>query len=186
MSEIIQAVSFPLDEEGFFRRECPFCMKEFKVLLTADELNNISQREIESYMIEQNDGVDSEGSDDSDELEYICPYCGQTAPAKSWWTQEQIEYLHIFARNILADLVNEHLIRPMKNTFRGQKSSFISLTFEGNELEKTEAWISLEINDMKVFELACCNRRIKINDDHKKLTYCFFCGFPHEPHEIEK
>ena len=41
MSEIHMNVSFPLDDDGFFRRECPFCRKGFKIFLEKGELNPI-------------------------------------------------------------------------------------------------------------------------------------------------
>lgn len=174
MSEIVHNIPFPLDEEGFFRRQCPYCNREFKVLLEKDELNQLSNNQIDSYLVESNN--ENNDNEHEEETEYTCPYCGQCAPKEKWWTQEQVDYIHVFLKNIVASLLNNQLIKPLKRTYN-KSNSF--LRFEGKEIEQVEPWISPEINDMVVFELPCCNRKLKIDDSWLDITYCFFCGFPH-------
>ena len=77
-------------------------------------------------------------------------------------------------------MINEKLIRPLEREFRSSKNDILSITFKGKELKETEPWISPEINDMKVFDLPCCNRKIKIQENWDKFVYCFFCGFLYE------
>jgi len=179
MGNIEINVSLPLDDDGYFRRECPFCRKEFKVMLTKEEMATIAQKGIDSFMSESNEKTDSEQSD-SEESYRFCPYCGQSAENDSWWTQEQLSYIGIFAKNIMANLVNEQLIRPLQRNFGQHRSGPFSLSFKGHEMEQQEPWISPETNDMDVFDLPCCNRKIKIEENTKAPMYCFFCGFPHE------
>jgi len=180
MSEIRMNLSFPLDNDGFFRRECPFCRKEFKVLLEKEELTDLAQKGIDSFMIElKEETMDLDKSEHS-ETEFICPYCGQRAPSDSWWTQEQRAYMGIVAKNIIAKIVNENLICPLKRTFRRSNSGMVSIRFEGEEMEQQEPWISPEVNDMKIFDLPCCQRKIKIEENWWNVVYCFFCGFPYK------
>jgi hypothetical protein len=61
------SVSFPLDTDGFLRRECPTCEREFKWHHSEDE-------------------GDSEPMADSG---YFCPYCAVQAPPESWFTKPQ-------------------------------------------------------------------------------------------------
>lgn len=177
MSEIKGYISFSLDAEGFFRRECPFCRKEFKVLLEKEELSQFAQKGIESFMIESKEETNNSQESDSYEDEFVCPYCGQRASADSWWTQEQLSYIHIFGENIMAQIINDNLIRPLQGKFQ-KHDSFIS--FQGKEMQQREPWISPELSDMKIFNLPCCERKIKIDDNWNKRVHCFFCGFPHE------
>jgi len=171
---------FPLDDDGFFRRECPFCRKEFKVLLEKEELTDLTQKGIDSFMIELKEETPDLDDSERSETEFICPYCGQRAPSDSWWTQEQLDYVGIVAKDIMAKLVNEHLIRPLKRTFRGPSSGLVSIRFEGKEIEQQEPWISPEVNDMEIFNLPCCQRKIKIEENWSDVVYCFFCAFPHK------
>jgi len=180
MSEIQMNLPFPLDDDGFFRRECPFCRKEFKVLLGKEELTDLAQKGMDSFMIEQKEvATDLDENESLEENEFSCPYCGQRAPNNSWWTQEQLAYMGIVTKNIMAKIVNENLIRPLKNTFQRPSSGMISMRFEGKEMEQQEPWISPEVNNMKIFDLPCCQRKIKIEDGWKGVVYCFFCGFLH-------
>ena len=174
MSDLKKRISFPLDKDGFFRRECPLCCKEFKLLLDKKELDDL----VDSFMLEkEEDEINSEDSNVPQE-EFVCPYCGQKAAASDWWTQEQLAYIRIFVKNVMANMLNEHLIRPLRRNFNRPSSGPISVRFEGKEMEEQEPWISPETDDMDVFELPCCQRKMKIDDSWKGKVYCFFCGFP--------
>lgn len=52
MGEIVQSVKFPLDDDGFFRRECPLCLKEFKVLLKKEELADLSHIDTDFFLLD--------------------------------------------------------------------------------------------------------------------------------------
>ncbi len=180
MGIIEKGISFPLDNEGFFGRECPLCCREFKVLLKKEELNNIIQDEIDSFMIEQKNKNEESDEDDALDIEFTCPYCGQCSSSNSWWTEEQNAYIKVYVENIMAKLVNENLIRPQKRNFGKSSSGLISLEFKGDEIRQKDPWISPESNDMEIFNLPCCNRKLKIKEEWKDKVYCFFCGFPHK------
>lgn len=178
-------LSFPLDDDGFFRRECPFCRKEFKILLEKDELVDLAQEGIDAFMVEPKEKATDLDESGRSEIEFICPYCRQRASSDSWWTQEQLAYIGIVAKNIIARMVNEHLIRPLKRTFGRSISGMVSMQFKSKEMEQQEPWISPEINDMEIFDLPCCQRKIKLEDDWTGRVHCFFCGFPHEHKNTE-
>jgi hypothetical protein len=179
MSDIKISLPLPLDEDGFFRRTCNFCRKEFKVLFEKEELMDISQKGLDSFMIDSNEDLEISEEDETLESEFYCPYCGQKAQTDYWWTDEQVAFFEVVARNIIAKEVNEKLIRPLKRTFRSSGSGPVSLGFKGREMEYQEPWISPEINDMNVVNLPCCKRKIKIEDGWTRVVHCFFCGFPH-------
>jgi hypothetical protein len=70
-------MSIPLDSDGFLRRECPICEREFKWLHTSNE--------------EVNPVPAADGG-------YFCPYCGVQAPADTWLTHAQVA----LAQNLIA------------------------------------------------------------------------------------
>ena len=179
MSEINLNVKLPLDD-GFLRRECPFCCREFKIQLQEQELEDLAQKGLDSFLIKQEDQDSENQTNNGAEIHYWCPHCGQEASEDSWWTEEQLAYFGVYARNIMAKLVNENLIRPLKRGFRGTQTGLISLRFEGKEMEQREPWISPEPDDMKVFELPCCQRRMKIEEGWQRAFHCFICGFTHK------
>ena len=87
--EVTLGMSIPLDSDGFLRRECPTCEREFKWLQTSGETD--------------------EGTETADEGGYFCPYCGVQAPADTWLTGAQVA----LAQNIVAT----ELVRPMLRKF---------------------------------------------------------------------
>jgi len=178
MSEIIKGIKIPLDDEGYLRRECPFCMNEFKILPKEEDLDGSEPENLEQFMIEEDkkDGID----DESSENEVFCPYCGQQAEEDQWFTQEQADYINSITQNIVADLINDNLINPLKRNLGGSSRGMISVEFKGDAIEKENEWVSSDLNDMMIFELPCCQSSIKIEDDWKGTVYCFFCGFPYK------
>lgn len=170
---IVKEVSFPTDEDGFLRRACPFCKREFKVKFKQEEISDISQRSIENYLLESQDESHDLIENEDSENKYFCPYCGQQASFNDWWTEEQGAYIQVILKNIMADLVNAHLIKPLQRSTRS--SSFIKVN--GKPMKQQEEWISPEINDMKIFELPCCERKIKTTENWKKIYIVIFVDF---------
>lgn len=183
MSDIRLDVSFPLDEDGFLRRECPLCSQEFKVKPTSAELRSEAERTTHAMLAQEAEPRAGDEADSGEPRDRWCPYCGQQAPTTSWWTQGQVAYLSVFARNIMARLVNEHLIRPMRRSLGGaSRGGVFSIEFKGSEMEEQEPWIAPESNDMSRFALPCCDRELKVQDAAGEVVCCFFCGFPHPRH----
>ncbi len=181
MSIISFKFGLPLDSDQFLRRECPLCLRQFKIETTEANRQSLIERELHAYLLQEGLEVRNEEVDTTkaDESELWCPFCGQTAPRDQWWTQEQIAYIHVFARNIMAQIINDEFIRPMKRKFSGRRKGPISFKFEGKEMEYQEPWISPESDDMTVYLLPCCDTRIKIEDNWSQTVYCFQCGFPY-------
>ena len=93
--EVTVGMSIPLDSEGFLRRECPTCEREFKWLPTAEG--------------EESAVLPADGG-------YFCPYCGVQPPIDAWLTQAQAE----LARNTVAtEVVGPMLKKFAKNIKAG-------------------------------------------------------------------
>ena len=86
--EVPLAMAIPLDSDGFLRRECPTCEREFKW--------RPSEAEAE------------EDADSADDVGYFCPYCGVQAPADAWLTQAQLALAeNIVERQVIAPMVSK-------------------------------------------------------------------------------
>ena len=167
-------VGLPVDNDRGLRRCCPFCKREFKIVLTEEELKGFAQKDLESFMIEAN-GESDAGQSEPLQEERTCPYCGQKASVSSWWTQAQVDFFMDIARNMAIKEIN----KSFKRLERLNRPSS-PVKFEAREIKQVEPRVLSEPNDMKVFELPCCDQRIKIKEDWSDKVYCFFCGFPHE------
>lgn len=176
MSQIVMPMHIPV-EDNFLRRECPYCYREFKILLSEDEREALIKRFSDSFWVKPQELPEDEVGEEGVE-EFTCPYCGQKANKDSWWTQEQLAYARVFAENIMADTVNDWL-DDMKRTIGRSSGGVISFKVN-KKMKKKEPWISPETNDMKVVDLPCCDRKMKVADDFSGTAYCFFCGFPYQ------
>lgn len=179
MNQIEINISFPTDE-GFLRRQCPLCRRDFKVLMEKSEIEDLSKKGMESFMLKQEPEEEIVEEIEQVEIEQYCPYCGQASAASEWWTDEQQAYIKVHIENIINQLLNKDLIRPLKRNFGRPTSGPFSIRFEGEELKQKEPWMSPETNDMDIFDLPCCKRKIKIREEWKEKVHCFFCGFPHK------
>lgn len=68
-------MTVPLDSDGYLRRACPTCRREFKWL-------------------PQDDGEPAPAGG------YYCPYCAAQADPDSWWTGDQIRLAEAHATNL--------------------------------------------------------------------------------------
>ncbi len=151
MSDVDVPLSFPLDSDGFLRRACPSCMRDFKWL-------------------------PSESSDDSDAEppQYFCPYCGISAPADQWFTEEQVKYIQ--------DEVMEQVIGPslddLSESMRDVERSSGGLIKMGLERpERTAAAPIFEPDDMRRVEFECHpSEPVKIVDSWNRDVHCLICG----------
>lgn len=150
-------ISLPLDSDGFLRRACENCNREFKWLHNPD-------------------GEQAEAL-------YHCPYCGQ--PGDEWATQEQQEYMQAMALSSpkVQHAVGELHDAAMS---LNQASSFLGLhvTFEGFSPDEPEPL--QEPDDMQAITPTCHPAEpIKILEDWTGSTHCLICGqVMHAQHDL--
>lgn len=143
-------VSFPLDNDGYLRRECPACEHEFK----------------------WHHGESPGRPDDAiDPEQYVCPMCGVSAGHDQWFTQAQIEYQQGMVQFHMSDIVGDELARQ----FRGSKG----ITFKkGRNTAPAPTELS-EPNDMVIVEPPCHPwEPVKVPEERADAAplYCLICG----------
>ena len=80
MTTISFPIPLPLDDSGYLKRECPFCIKEFKIFVTEGERNMLSDLLQDNFMLGEEGSAVAMTSDEDQGVqatEYFCPYCGQ-------------------------------------------------------------------------------------------------------------
>ncbi len=147
-------MTIPVDLDGFLRRECPTCEREFKWFPASGD---------------DGDAVDvPEGG-------YFCPYCGVQAPADAWFTEAQLAY----ARG----LVEVEVVEPMLEKFaddiaRTFKSAGMT-TRSASSSRAAEPDPLTEDDDMIRVDFACHQSEpLKILDDWHQPVHCLICGEP--------
>jgi hypothetical protein len=145
------SVSLPLDDDGFLRRECPSCEREFK----------------------WHDGpTEDRPEGEVDPPVYWCPLCGESAGPDSWWAQAQLQYIQDSAM----PHVHEAIGRELTKAFRGQRG--ISFKSTAGDLPVPDALH--EPNDMVIVHPPCHPwEPVKIPEQHGGQLHCLICGSPY-------
>jgi hypothetical protein len=147
--EILVPLTLPLDADGFLRRECPNCEREFKVFPSGDS-----------------EPVPADG--------YCCPYCGERAGNDSWFTRGQIRVIDsAINQNVIPSLLGdlEDSLADLERTSGGLLSARIERSESLRPSRLTEP------NDMKVVAFDCHPKEpIKVVDEWSGPVHCIVCG----------
>lgn len=150
MSKADISITLPLDKDGFLRRECPNCKRQFKWLPTKDKSNKQSQ------------------------LQYYCPYCGKLANINDWWTKEQVQYI----KQKLSKATEPELEKFTKDLKRLNKPGSL-IRIEPKYKLSSEPLPFHEPNVMRKVEPPChTSEPLKIYENWNKLVICLICGKP--------
>ena len=145
-------VSFPLDSDGFIRRECPHCEREFK----------------------WHHGPTNEEAEQQPPWDtYYCPLCGEPAGPDSWWTQAQLELIENAQERLIGQEVGD-MFKDLERSTRRNKY----ITFKASKINLSDVAEPLvEPDDMTMVTSPCHTwEPIKVPDDHVGRMHCLVCG----------
>jgi DNA-directed RNA polymerase subunit RPC12/RpoP len=144
------SVSIPLDSDGFLRRECLSCGREFK----------------------WHDGPANEGAESAEPtLTYYCPLCGQPASTDDWWTSQQMQYLQHAAMPMAVQQVQEAL----EDALGGHRG----ITYQpgGGWDDLPMAPLLTEPDDMRILASPCHDYEpVKVPEAEAGPFHCLVCG----------
>jgi hypothetical protein len=145
-------MSVPLDDDGFLRRACPACGREFKWLHT-----------------ETDDDADSA----SDAPDYFCPYCGVNAASDQWWTGAQLAAIEAV---VMDEVIEPEVdgLRRQANSISKESGGLLSLDIE---VDRESVPALQEPNDMTKIDFACHpGEPVKIVESWVGSVHCLTCG----------
>jgi len=143
------SVPVPLDDDGFLRRACPTCKREFK-WMPSNEAEPVP------------DGG------------YACPYCAQRADAH-WLTEGQLAVLLDAAGRDKVDPMLDEFADDIRSMNRpGSLLRFdVEISPRGPRPTLTEP------NDMMRVDPACHPKEpIKVAEDWTGVVHCLICAAP--------
>ena len=150
------SMSVPLDTEGFLRRECPTCEREFKWLPSQQD----------------SDAEDREATP-MPEGGYFCPYCAVQAPGDAWFSKAQLD----LAKAILMQEVVEPELKKLDDAASRTSGGFIEIRVERDEPEEPQPLT--EADDMRRVDFTChSSEPVKVLDAWTGQVHCLICGQP--------
>ena len=156
MDEISISLQLPLDEDGFLRRECPHCGRQFK----------------------QRPGTPDETQ--ASPKAYYCPYCYASADAGAWYTTQQIEYIQ---QQAIAEVVGPHLYRLQEQIEQASQNGLFRIELDAPLLVEPEPL--MEFNDMVQLAFPCHVREpIKVDEQWDQDVACVMCATRYPMDEV--
>lgn len=147
MSDIIGTISMPLDSDGFLRRECPHCSREFKWLHGES---------------------DSESAMEADG--YHCPYCSEQS-VDGWWTVGQLAAIEDETQYFAESQIHE-MFKGMER----RSNQFVQFKAGTAPTRRNRPPLT-EPDDMRRVEFACHSAEpVKVLDDWSEPVHCLVCG----------
>lgn len=145
------SVSFPLDNDGFLRRECPTCEREFK-------WHHSEEGESEPM---------PEGG-------YFCPYCAVQAPPDAWFTKPQQALIENTLTQEVVQPALDQFGRNLRDISR-RSGGFLKVELESEPSEPLDPLT--EPDDMRRVDFDCHPREpVKILDEWNRPVHCLICG----------
>lgn len=162
MTDWESQVPVPVDGDGFLRRECPTCEREFKWLPTKNE----------------DEATAAAGDEDRSEPDpqYFCPYCGVPASVNAWHTKAQVAVaMEMVEREVVEPQLEEleRTLRDLNRTSRG----LIHLEANLERESRPPAPDLSEIDDMRRIDFVCHpSEPLKVLDSWDEPVRCLVCG----------
>ncbi len=148
-------MSLPLDADGFLRRECPNCEREFKWRSTLPS---------------ENDAGETQEAPEA----YYCPYCHEPADRDGWWTKEQMEYIQELAA---AEMLGPELRRFKNDMERTDRRSRGLIRFDVSLPPLSRPEPLAEPDDMVRIDLPCHPEEpLKVDESWDQEVACLVCG----------
>jgi hypothetical protein len=155
MSESSIPIDLPLDADGFLRRECPTCERQFKWWPTPppEESSEEAQEAPEAY---------------------YCPYCHEPANPGAWWTKEQLEYVQRLA---VAEVLRPEVRRFKNDMERINRRSQGQIRFDVSSPPLSRPESLTEPDDMVRVDLPCHPEEpTKVDGGWDGEVACLICG----------
>lgn len=168
------------DRDGFLRRTCPSCGRDFKTEIDPADLawalNTQIQRVSEEVGVSPAE-IAREGAPDN----LRCPYCQHLTEANEMHTEETIEYLKMFAYRDYAMPMIDRMLSDFADSFgnRGGGGGFISISITAEHHRSPVPPRPIhgpEPADMKIVNFLCCGKKVKVVDRWSDVTVCTYCG----------
>ena len=153
MGDVVVPMTLPLDSDGYLRRECPHCERQFKWL--------------------PNPVDSSETSDATPPEHYFCPYCHEPAGLDAWWTKAQLEHVRAL---MMAEVVEPQL-EKFKRDLRSLDRPGSLFRFDVDTTIPPDPDPLSEADDMVRLDLPCHpDEPVKVDEAWTGEVACLMCG----------
>jgi len=170
------AVAISSDRDGFLRRSCASCGRDFKTEINESDLQWALAFQVQRMGLEI--GGDTSQPSKETRQHLRCPYCAFEGDDQEMHTDATINYMkRVIYRECMMPKLNQ-FFSGLEDIFGGRGSGgLVSLRFEHNPLPKPVRPIhGPEPPDMDIVEFICCAKKIKVSQGWADIRTCPFCS----------
>ncbi len=168
MNLIACPVRLPEDADGFVRRECPACDRTFKTRpLPSDAFA------VHAFLCNQHSQANEEELH-AEVGPLTCLYCGHSAPAHVWLTEDQQEFLRDLAEQLGALVRYEQLAFVERTLRQNPRPTYVPVPPHPLITE-----MEAEPDDGAATALVCCGAEVKGALKGRDGAFCPACGIAH-------
>jgi hypothetical protein len=165
LSSPLKLLSLPTDSEGFVRRECPSCHREFKSRPFPSDGLALNRYLSRASLHENREELDHAIAGRA------CLYCGRRAPPEAFLTDDQRKSLDRIADASEADLRHEQLHFVARTLSQNPRPTFVPVA-----PRKVCLSMPPEPDDLQPVPLMCCQEDAKGDRRWLDIVYCPRCG----------
>ena len=162
-------IGFPADGQGFVRRECPRCQRQFKTPGGPAD-GAIVQRYLAKHLQLENCHEVT-----ADDVLFHCVYCGCGARADEWCTPQQRAWMERVANALRAQMRFEQLTFAYRTLRDNPGPTFLAVA-PPCDLPQLE----YEPDDMRRASFFCCVEDVKLDARWRRCVCCPRCGAEHQ------
>ena len=145
---VVFNVDIPIDEDGYFGRECPTCEQHFRIAH-------------EDY-----DGL-------PDDLRLWCVYCGHQDDHSDFMTQQQVERVTRAASDYAMQMIDQTLDRSFGSMARQSRGSMVRITYRSQPFYPAPLPGIDEERLVRERQCVDCELRYAVFGEHR---FCPVCG----------
>lgn len=164
-----------VDRDGFLRRTCPACGRDFKTELDPADLQWALSAECRRV------GLDVGDADhDTTDASLRCPFCAHVAESPEMHTEETSDYLRrLILREFVLPKMNAEMsaLEDVFSSTRGG-AGFLSISMKfthERDVLPARPIHGPEPADMKIVSFLCCGKRLKVPEAWTELDACAYC-----------
>lgn len=171
----IEWIGLPTDSEGFVRRECPRCRRQFKTRGGPSD-GAIVQRYLARHLPFANAHEIAR-----DDATYHCVYCAWGAGADAWCTPQQRAWMESVANALRGQMHFERLAFAYRTIRHNPSPTFVAIAPPRGFPE-----MDCEPDDMRRGSFFCCVEDVKLEPHWGRHVVCPRCGAEHQTFAVKQ
>ena len=165
----MEELALPRDPQGFVRRQCPHCRRQFKT--RPSSLDGASLQQALAQAVTHQNLDDQRAS----LKRWVCFYCGKSSAPEEYLTLEHRGWVNRVATALAERVRYEQLSHVTRTLAQNPRPTFVPM-----RPPPLPGVLPMEPDDMRRFLMLCCGDEVKAATGWQQRYHCPRCGTEHD------